>query len=1454
MNKTSRFFAQLATALMMFALTFGALGVTPAQAAFSPSTFQSATQVLGQANFTTATAATTQTVISLPTFLAVDPTTVRVFVADYGSNRVLRFTSVTALANGAAAEAVLGQANFTTATAATTQNGMWGPIAVFVDSAGRLWVADYANNRVLRFDNASALASGANASAVLGQPDFISRTAATSQTGMRGPTALHLDSGGRLWVAERDNGRVLRFDSAASLANGAAASGVLGRPDFTSTVSGCSATLMSSIASGVWVDSSGRLWVADNSNHRILRFDNAAGLANGASASAVLGQGNLTTCTSGTSQNKFSNPNRVSGDPAGRLYVSDFSNNRVMVFDNAASLANGANASYVLGQPDFTTGTQNTGGLSASSLYRPYGMFYDPLQNILWVADGFNNRVLRYGAPDITAWTLLSFTRQNPATSPTSADTLVFRATFSKDVQNVDAADFTLTGTTATITGVTPVSASVYDITVSGGNLASLNGTVGLNLSVGQNITDLVGNPLPAAEPATDETYVVENNPCTANVAESNQYAIAYKLSLPVNADYNGASPTYSVNNTSSIPDGSFSRIGYCLELDSSWVWVSMDAFTANDALTGVPVGATIFQQQVGNMNVASNVAGVTTGTGITTGNIEFWSLCYGAINYFGLPGASSSLFDYDDIRINPPGCYGSMQVHNYGAAQTIFAWNSWDNTTTDDLGIGNSPSGDPDWTFRANAASYTTRTLTVYVGSPDTTPPTVTSATSTTADGAYGVGGAINITLTFSESISSAAGLAITLDTGAVINSGALTNVSSYSTTYTVGAGETSSDLTISSISGTITDAAANSTTNPAIPAGQNIADSKSIVIDTTSPTITIIEPDTLPATSKTITASTSEGTLSMSNTTGAVCDGTLTFAAYASQTFTAESDNGTRVCYRAVDTAGNTSYSLSNAIAGIDTTAPGLTSFTRQNPLNSPTNADTLVFRATFSEGVQNVDASDFSINATPATTASISAVTPVSAGVYDITVSGGDLASYNGVIGLDLSGGQNITDPAGNALPPGEPGTDETYTLDNTAPGLTSFTRQNPLSSPTNADTLVFRATFSEDVQNVDASDFMITGTTAAITGVAPVSASVYDITVSGGNLAALNGTVGLNLAGGENITDLTGNPLPAVEPLTDETYTIDNTFPTVVYGLNTVPADQSVLITGLKEIVIEYDKDVQTGGGANAADNTANYLLVSHGSNALLDTISCVGGLQSDDTQIAINTVTYDNNSGVGPYLATLKINNGFLLPVGRYTLFICGTSSIYDPAGNRLNNGADSRLRFTITTAVLPDTGFAQGRMTNLLPQAVAYGNSSLWLEIPDLGVKMSILSIPLSTDGNWDVSWLGRNAGWLEGTAFPTWSGNSVITGHVWNADNTAGPFVGLKSLWYGDQIIVHGWGDEYVYEVRSVMLVRPDSTIGAFQHRTNPWLTLTTCHSYDLDKGTYRYRVIVQAVLVEVR
>jgi LPXTG-site transpeptidase (sortase) family protein len=151
------------------------------------------------------------------------------------------------------------------------------------------------------------------------------------------------------------------------------------------------------------------------------------------------------------------------------------------------------------------------------------------------------------------------------------------------------------------------------------------------------------------------------------------------------------------------------------------------------------------------------------------------------------------------------------------------------------------------------------------------------------------------------------------------------------------------------------------------------------------------------------------------------------------------------------------------------------------------------------------------------------------------------------------------------------------------------------------------------------------------------------------------------------------------------------------------------------------------------------------------------------------------------------------------------------------------------------------------------PAAKAYADEAMWLEIPSLGVKEPVVGVP-RTDGDWDVSWLGRQVGWLDGTSFPTWAGNTVLAGHSYDALGKPGPFVHLGSMQWGDWVIVHAWGQEYVYSVRTNNLVDPADATLLTKHEDTPWITLVTCQGYNEHTGQYKYRSIVRAVLIKVQ
>jgi len=228
---------------------------------------------------------------------------------------------------------------------------------------------------------------------VLGQPNFTTGSFTTvTQYTIQTPVSVAVDSNGVLYVVDRDSNRVLRFTNAASAADGASADGIFGQNNYLSSGAGLSQNTFNT-PYGATVDTSGNLWVTDFNNNRVLRFDGAASAANGANASAVIGQANFNVNPFGTSSQSLWGPIGLTLDSIGRLYVSDYNNNRVLVFQNPSSISSGGTASFVIGQSSFTTNTNTP--ISATSLNNPFGISYAS-QGYLWVLDAGNNRALSY--------------------------------------------------------------------------------------------------------------------------------------------------------------------------------------------------------------------------------------------------------------------------------------------------------------------------------------------------------------------------------------------------------------------------------------------------------------------------------------------------------------------------------------------------------------------------------------------------------------------------------------------------------------------------------------------------------------------------------------------------------------------------------------------------------------------------------------------------------------------------------------------------------------------------------------------------------------------------------------------------------------------------------------------------------------------------------------------------
>jgi len=174
----------------------------------------------------------TASTLCFPTRVAFDASG-NLWVADAYNNRVLMYPPAEQK-QGGAATLVIGQQNFLADGSGTTGTTLSHPWDLAFDFQGDLWVADYLNQRVLKYEPPFTI--GMTASAVLGQTDFITATGGTSETKFNGPVALSFDTKRNLAVADLNNHRTLIFPPAKQVTDGDATM-VLGQPDLTSGTS-----------------------------------------------------------------------------------------------------------------------------------------------------------------------------------------------------------------------------------------------------------------------------------------------------------------------------------------------------------------------------------------------------------------------------------------------------------------------------------------------------------------------------------------------------------------------------------------------------------------------------------------------------------------------------------------------------------------------------------------------------------------------------------------------------------------------------------------------------------------------------------------------------------------------------------------------------------------------------------------------------------------------------------------------------------------------------------------------------------------------------------------------------------------------------------------------------------------------------------------------------------------
>jgi hypothetical protein len=395
-----------------------ALLVPPAQLHAQPVTFQHATYVVGQPNFTANTLAQGLQGLYIPDGVAVDVAHGKLYVTDRFNHRVLRF-AYPLTANYPVAELIFGQSNASANTpdaglGSTNQFGFHNPTDIAVNAQGDIVVADISNNRLVRFAAAHAIPNGMHrpaASGVVGQAAFTANVSATSASTLQGTHGACFDNAGNLYVTGVN--RVLRF-SAAELTKtppmAPQADVVIGAADFLTAGAFTSPPSLLSVA---WANNSLYIVRASGIQNFVYRYDGIgpATPANTAIVAAPAATLNITGM-SGSGANQL-NETRSVAVGGGLLYVADQNNHRIQVFD--ALFPSGASALYSIGQ---VRTDENISGCTQQRLNEPRAMAF--ADGKLFVTEELNHRVLQF---DIPPPMVSSMTQRNAQAVPSAQPT-----------------------------------------------------------------------------------------------------------------------------------------------------------------------------------------------------------------------------------------------------------------------------------------------------------------------------------------------------------------------------------------------------------------------------------------------------------------------------------------------------------------------------------------------------------------------------------------------------------------------------------------------------------------------------------------------------------------------------------------------------------------------------------------------------------------------------------------------------------------------------------------------------------------------------------------------------------------------------------------------------------------------------------------------------------------------
>jgi sugar lactone lactonase YvrE len=254
-----------------------------------------------------------------------------------------------------------------------------GPTSVAVDGAGTLYIADQQNCLIRKITAAGAVTTFAGG--VQGASPCGSADGAGNIAQFKFATGVALDSTGNLYVADTNNHTIRQITPAGVVTTIAGLAGSPGSAD------GAGSAARFNSPTGIAVDGAGNVFVADTNNHAIRQITSAGVVT------TVVGLTGSPGSVDGTGSGaRFNGPCGIAVDNSGNVYVADSNNHTIR------RIAAGGVVTTLAGTAGLSGNIDATG--SAARFFNPRGIAVDA-DGTLYVADTNNHQIRRVGADGV---------------------------------------------------------------------------------------------------------------------------------------------------------------------------------------------------------------------------------------------------------------------------------------------------------------------------------------------------------------------------------------------------------------------------------------------------------------------------------------------------------------------------------------------------------------------------------------------------------------------------------------------------------------------------------------------------------------------------------------------------------------------------------------------------------------------------------------------------------------------------------------------------------------------------------------------------------------------------------------------------------------------------------------------------------------------------------------------